>query len=122
MEYRYSKEIPGFSIPMKRPPNKIFNCKINEYSFSWLKTGNEYYIVGEELRNCLRSWKSTNNPVVVVKKDNKVVAAIDVADGTVIQVKGYKNSSISRVPNLSKAYDQWCEKFGLRENIYDFED
>lgn len=113
--FRRHNSIALFSIPMKTPDESIQDCIIDGFSFSWLRCGNDYYMAGEALRNCLIGWHSMNNPVVVVKKNEKIVAAIEVAPRGVLQVQGYRNTNVSRVPGLSEAYQKWLEKYNLKD-------
>lgn len=104
-----------FSVPMRKPIESIGNCVIDGFAFSWLRNGNDYYMVGSALKNCLARWDTTNNPVVVVKKGEKVVAAIEVGERGVYQIQGYHNTSISRVEGLTEAYQKWLDKNKLKD-------
>jgi len=110
-----------FSVPMKVPHKTIRDCIIDDFSFCWLRNGNEYYLVGKTLKNCLISWSSTNNPVVVVRKEGKAVAAIEVGIKGVHQALGYRNTGINRICGLSEAYKKWLKKYQLKELTF-FED
>ncbi len=119
---RFSNRGMMFSVPMKKPITEIVNCVIDGFSFSWLRSGNDYYMVGKALRNCLGRWRTTYNPVVAVKQEEKIVAAIEVGPDGIHQVQGYHNSCISRVNGLSAAYEKWCERFNLKDLRCSYED
>ncbi len=118
---RFSNRSMMFSVPMKKPVTEIVNCVIDGFSFSWLRSGNDYYMVGKALRNCLGRWRTTYNPVVAVKQDDKIVAAIEVGPDGIHQVQGYHNTSISRVPKLSEAYEKWRKRFNLKDSRYSYD-
>lgn len=117
--YRNSRM--GFSIPMKSPIEGVCNCNIDGFSFVWLRCGSDYFKAGVKLKNCLTRWKSFDNPVVVVKQNEKIVAAIEVGADCVKQVRGYHNTSITDVVGLPDAYNKWLKKFGLKD-IYHVND
>ncbi len=102
-----------FSVPMKKPIHAIEDCVIDGFSFTWLRTGNDYSYAGALLKNCLENWGATNNPVVAVSQEEKIVAAIEVSPHGIQQVQGHRNTSISHVPGLPEAYEKWRERFGL---------
>lgn len=105
-----------FLLPMREPCENIPNCRIDGFSFLWLRGGNDYYNAGKELKNCLIKWEADSNPVVVVKEDGKLVAAIEVDDEEVKQVRGRHNSDISLVAGLPEAYEKWLKKFNLKDS------
>lgn len=104
-----------FSVPMRRPHESIENCVIDEFSFSWLRCGNDYFIVGNALKNCLSGWDTTDNPVVAVRRGGRIVAAIEVGPRGVNQVLGYHNTSITRVEGLPEVYQKWLDKNKLKD-------
>ena len=120
--HRYENKVL-FSVPMKTPIKSIENCVIDDFSFFWLRSGNEYYMAGEELKNCLAEWTTVRNPVVAIKNDEKIVAAVEVGPSGVHQVRGYRNTGISQVPGLCEAYRKWLDKYKLsRTPHYTHED
>ena len=104
-----------FSVPMKRPYESIENCVIDDFSFSWLRCGNDYFIVGDALKNCLAGWGTTDNPVVAVRRGGRVVAAIEVSPRGVNQVLGHHNTDITCVDGLPEAYQKWLDKNKLKD-------
>ncbi len=64
---------PLYSVPMKRPEERIVDCNIDGYDFFWLRSSNGYEIAGKKLKNCLASWGVDNSPVVCVKKMNNML-------------------------------------------------
>lgn len=113
--YRRTNLKTMFSVPMKRAIEPIENCVIDGFSFSWLRCGNDYYMAGNALKNCLACWDTTKNPVVAVKKGGKIVAAIEVGLCGVNRVQGYRNSSISHIDGLWEAYQKWLDKNKLKD-------
>ena len=116
------KTTPLFSMPMKQPVESIKDCVFDGFNFSWLRTGSDYDKAGKLLKNCLRDWKTINNPVVLVKRGKKPVAAIEVGEDGVRQFLGYDNSDAYEVPGLGLAYRKWLVRFHLKDirySIYD---
>lgn len=104
-----------FCVPMPQPSAAVQNCVIDGFSFRWLRSGNDYYMAGKALHNCLGSWKPTQRPIVVVSKDKKPVAAIEVDGDRVRQRWGCRNKDIEDVPGLLAVYDAWLYKFKLTD-------
>ena len=117
-----SREERLYSVPMKKPEEKIADCKINDYYFFWLRNSNEYEFAGKKLNNCLSSWSCYNSPVVCIKKRDKYVAAIEVSDGCICQAYGYDNSSIKSNRKLFETVKKWQKQYNLKWEIYDAED
>ena len=109
--------VPDFSIPMiKEPAQRIRNCVIDEFEFSWLKTSTDYKEAGEALNNCLTEWERENYPVVCVRKGGKIIAAMEIRDDFVYQAYTANNCSLSKEPGLINAYYKWHFKNNLSEN------
>lgn len=106
-----------FNIPMARINEKIKNCTIDGYDFVILKCKKEYVEAGKMLCNCLDIWNYTAPPVVAIKKDNKVVGAIEINDSIVLQASGYDNSHIDDTDFYS-AFLKFCEDYGLSKSPY----
>ncbi len=105
MRYRYS--VPGIAIDPAVTP-----CKIGEYLFLWLRTTNEYRLAGRQLNNCLKSpkWRGS---VVAVYHRGKILAAIEVRKGQVIQAYRRNNVAIGEGSTLGNAIEKWQMKFGI---------
>lgn len=112
------KTTPLFSLPMRQPLESIQDCILDGFTFSWLRTGNDYYKAGKLLKNCLCDWKTINNPVVLVKRRKKPVAAIEVSEDGVRQFLGYDNSDAYEVPGLCLTYHKWLVRFHLKDIRY----
>lgn len=107
---------PDFSIPMIiEPAQRIRNCVIDDFEFSWLKTSTDYKEAGEALNNCLTSWERDNYPVVCVRRGGKIIAALEIRDDFVYQAHTANNCSLSKEPGLLKAYYKWHFKNNLSE-------
>lgn len=102
-----------YSVPMKPGDRTIRDCTIDGYRFSWLNTRQDYRHAGTRLHNCLKSWESDCNPVIVVKKGKEYKAAIEM-DGTfVLQALGSHNDPMELDLRLWKAFHKWLEKYSL---------
>lgn len=108
-----------FSTPMCKPNEKIRNCIIDDFEFSWLKTSNDYKRAGNELVNCLCDWENGFSPVVIVRKNGKTVAAIEVKGDTIMQARSKRNRGLDRVAGLKNAYEKWCKKYALVTALLD---
>lgn len=106
-----------FNIPMARINEKIKTCTIDGYDFVILKCKKEYVEAGKMLRNCLDIWNYTAPPVVAIKKENKVVGAIEINDSIVLQASGYDNSHIDDT-DFYPAFLKFCEDYGLSKSPY----
>lgn len=104
---------PLYSVPMKRPEERIVDCNIDGYDFFWLRSSNEYEIAGKKLKNCLASWCVDNSPVVCVKKDEQYVAAIEILNGMIVQARAYNNSCIESDKDLNLAFEKWQKKYHI---------
>ena len=102
-----------YSVPMKPGDRTIRDCTIDGYRFCWLNTRQDYRHAGTRLHNCLKSWESGCNPVIVVKKGKEYKAAIEM-DGTfVLQALGSHNDPMELDLRLWKAFHKWLEKYSL---------
>lgn len=106
-----------FNIPMARINEKIKSCSIDGYNFVALKSKYEYLQAGKELNNCLTEWDCIDHLVVLIKKNNKIVGAIEINDSYIFQARGYDNSNIESTDFYS-AYLKFCEKYGFSEPRY----
>ena len=106
-----------YSTPFEKADSRIAPCVIDGFSFSWLSTSADYYETGCILHNCLRSWKRSDNPVIVVKRGNTAVAAIEVDANHhfVVQAKTARNKHVDEDSDVSKAYEKWKKKFSIDE-------
>ncbi|MBQ6824833.1 MAG: hypothetical protein IJP27_09275, partial [Clostridia bacterium] len=88
--------LPNFSIPLCSPTERIRNCSIDEFEFSWLKTSADYEEAGRQLNNCLRDWSPDCYPVVCVRKQGKIVAALEVRGDCIFQARSSNNESLKK--------------------------
>ncbi len=98
------------SVPLRFVFDNMSNSVVDKHKFRCLRSKNECVMVGRIMKNCLVNWDYFSNPVVVVYKSNKIVAAIEVYDGAVIQAKGVNNESIIPDSDLYRAIEKWCER------------
>lgn len=101
-----------FNIPMARINDKIKNCTIDGYNFVALKSKFEYLQAGKQLKNCLVGWDCIDHPVVAIKKNNKIVGAVEINDSYIFQARGYDNSKIENM-DFYPAFLKFCEKYSL---------
>lgn len=109
-------EFPVFAIPLVAPEPRIPNCTIDDFEFYWLKTTADYTKAGVALDNCLSEWSLWNCPVMGVRKNGRIVAAIEVSKNTVVQAKSAQNKSLDRVPGLRAACEKWYAKNRLKDD------
>lgn len=114
---RSSLNVSDFCLPMCCPDNSIRDCVIDGFCFEWLVTDRDYKDAGDELDNCLVDWNGRYNPVVAVRMNNRIVAAIEVGDKTIRQAYTRKNGSLSKVSGLLDAYMKWLKMFALKEEF-----
>lgn len=107
---RYNEKF--FNIPMARMNERIKSCSIDGYDFTVLKSKCEYLQTGKQLENCLVRWDCTDNPVVAVKKNNKIVGAVEIGENRVIQANGYDNTRIDNT-DFYPAFLKFCKKYRL---------
>lgn len=106
---------PNFAIPMCNPTERIRDCSIDEFEFTWLKNSVDYEEAGKALNNCLRDWSTYNYPVVCVRKGGKIIAALEVRNDFVFQAFTSNNDSLRKIPGLLKAYYKWHAKNNLSD-------
>ena len=82
---------------------------VDKYRFKHLRTKQECVIAGEKMKNCLVNWDSYSNPVVIVYKGDKIVAAVEFLDGVLWQAKQCRNESIEPDSDLCRAIEKWCK-------------
>ena len=112
-----------YSVPMNhRIDPEIFPCKIDGFSFVWLRTSNDYYKTGEALKNCLKDWREKDNPVIAVMRDERPVAALEIKDKCIVQARLRRNESLDHDPRLKKAVERWRRKFHMEEIERESED
>lgn len=119
--------IPNYSIRMHLPEEKIKNCNIDGYDFTWLKSSNDYIDAGHNLNNCLLDWKTTDSPVIVVKNKGEFVAAIEVAGNVIVQAYGYperkKTLNVLLSTRISvRNMSMWIYRFLFVWDMYKQED
>ncbi len=82
---------------------------VDKYRFKHLRTKQECVIAGEKMKNCLVNWDSYSNPVVIVYKGDKIVAAVEFLNGVLVQAKQCRNKSIEPDSDLCRAIEKWCK-------------
>lgn len=103
-----------FSLPLKYL-NSDFRCKIDSYDFLPIRTVKECHEAGAELNNCLVNYDSNNNPVVCVKKNDKILAAIEIKNSKqIIQAYAKNNTEIADDSELSKAVSKYYKRNNLK--------
>lgn len=107
-----------YSTPLAKVDWQIAPCNIDGFVFAWLTNSFDYYETGRTLHNCLRSWDRRLNPVIVVKENNKAIAAIEVSvsDRMVVQAKTAHNEPIKEDSRLSAAFERWKKKYSLKDS------
>lgn len=111
--FYYNKSF--FNIPMARINEKIKNCTIDGYNFVALKSKYEYLQAGKQLKNCLVGWDCIDHPVVAIKKNNKIVGAVEISDSIVFQARGCDNSPIEKADFYS-AFLKFCDKYSFEHH------
>ena len=107
----------NFSTPLAQVDWQIAPCIIDGFAFLWLTNSADYYETGRTLHNCLRSWDRRYNPVVVVKENNKAIAAIEISitDRVVVQAKAAHNEPIKDGSRLTTAFEKWKKKYFIKD-------
>ena len=82
---------------------------VDKYRFKHLRTKRECVIAGEKMKNCLVNWDSYSNPVVIVYKGDKIVAAVEFLNGVLVQAKQCRNESIEPDSDLYNVIEKWCK-------------
>ncbi len=82
---------------------------VDKYRFKHLRTKRECVIAGEKMKNCLVNWDSYSNPVVIVYKGDKIVAAVEFLNGVLVQAKQCSNESIEPDSDLYNVIEKWCK-------------
>jgi|GEM_PF-908593 len=115
--------LPYFAIPVSRPREHIRNCVIDGFEFFWLKTSTDYREASQALNNCLREWSVGDFPVVCVRCNGRIVAAIEIRNNFIQQAYSSDNEDLEKEPGLLQAYYCWRDKNALTERIiYDDDD
>ena len=108
-----------YSIPMGTVNESMRDCIIDGYSFSWLRSSNDYIAAGRQLHNCLRSWSIFDYPVVAVRAKGMVVAAAEIRNDKVWQIRAEGNTHIWRDVALYTAYQKWLKRYHLVKMRFD---
>lgn len=107
-----------YSVPMTCPQKQIEDCTIDGYDFFWLRNSNDYELASQKLENCLASRTIDDLPVLCVKRKNTYVAAIEMNDGQIETMLGYRNREIEENSELYSVIEKWKNRYGL--NFSDF--
>ena len=110
----------NLSIPMHPVPENAKIITIGEYKFKWLRTKNDYTQAGKTLENCLVTWRSSGSPVVVVIKNEKIIAALEISGDKIVQARQKNNAAIDENSNLYKTILNWCEKQQMIISLSEF--
>lgn len=106
--------ISSYSYPMGKVADEtIRNCVINGYEFCWLRSFLDYHRAGTELENCLTEWYDSERKVLVIRKDGKCRAAVEIDDRTIRQARGKQNRDLYYPSDLLDAFGEWMEKYHL---------
>ncbi len=98
-----------FSLPIQALPERIKNQTVNGFFFKILRSTAECKRAGEQLNNCLKRWDALDNPVVGIYLGQKIVAALEIADGSMlVQALAYNNTEIDEESPLYLALERWC--------------
>ncbi len=97
------------SVPLPLMPKNMKDCVIDNYRFKYLRTKRESAIAGEIMKNCLVNWDSYSNPVVIIYKGDKIVAAVEFLNGVLVQAKQCRNESIEPDSDLYNVIEKWCK-------------
>ena len=97
------------SVPLPLMPKNMKDCVIDNYRFKYLRTKRECAIAGEIMKNCLVNWDSYSNPVVIIYKGDKIVAAVEFLNGVLVQAKQCRNESIEPDSDLYNVIEKWCK-------------
>ena len=106
----------NLSITMIPAPANIKNCVVGKYSFKTMKNRREYVEAGEKLKNCLVNWGAEDNPVIVVMTGEKMIAAMEIENGKILQARRKNNQTVFPESELYKAMEKWCKKFAIEIN------
>ena len=119
-DYSTKQRFGEFVLPVPQMPEYIKDCVIGEYFFKSLKTKSEYTLSGEKLNNCLEEYiKYKHNPVTIVILEGEPVAAIEVENDTIVQMKKRNNEPIEVYSPLFDAIRKWCKKYNLKRDCYE---
>lgn len=110
-----------FSIPMPEWSSELSGCSaleccIQGYSFRRLRNSAEQLQAGKELPYWYSKWAWVYKDVYGIMQNNKYVAAVEVENHKIIQVRTYCNEDISEDVSLKMAYDVWKNRNGLHED------
>lgn len=105
-----------YSLPDSEELASIQDQEINGFTFTALRTFNDYSIAGEQLNNCLGT-EEFDTPVVGIKRGSKYLAAfqVDVEGKYIVQAYLENNHILSKNPVIFAVFKEWCNK-----NSYDF--
>ncbi len=103
----------NISVPMPLVLKSMKDSVVNSYRFQYLRTKQQCVITGEKMKNCLVNWDCYSNPVAVVYKGDKIVAAVEIFKNTIVQAKECKNKSLTLQSELYDAIEKWCKKSGI---------
>ena len=110
---------PRYSHPILLKEVDSKNTTIDGYTFVLLRTTNDFYMAGHELKNCLKQWREfKESEVYVVRRGNKYLAAIELRNDEVIQARTEENGDIKEDERLYQAYKKWCEQYGVESRTH----
>lgn len=105
----------AFSLPMQKPDPDIPDGTVKGYRFAWLRSRREYREAARQLENCLGDWSHSNAPVLGIYQGSRILAAVELQDKQVLQVRGYDNGDIGEDPALLAAFQAWLQRYDLAD-------
>ena len=101
-----------YSVPELENSQVYQDFRVRGFVFSWLRSSAEYVRAGNALDNCLRDWRpSKGHAVLVMKRNERPVAAIETYGNAVLQAYGAHNTPIDVDIEISHAFDDWARKY-----------
>ena len=88
----------------------IITKKAQGYEFSWLRSLNDYVVVGNSLSLCLHQWEPHMNPVIVIYHKGQPLAAIEINGASIVQAKCAGNKSICQNKAVFEIFKKWVAR------------
>ncbi len=118
----YSQREHEISAPIRLVISNMKDTLIDKYRFKYLRTKQDCVIAGKKMENCLVNWDSNSNPVVIIYKGDKIVAAVEFLNGVLIQAKQCRNKSIEPDSDLCRAIEKWCKLNNIKFDLAKLDD
>lgn len=110
------------SVPLPFVSQSMKDCVIDNYRFKYLRTKQDCVITGEKMRNCLVDWYSYSNPVIVIYRGDKIVAAVEFLNNVLEQARMCQNRAIDPNSDLYNVIVKWCEMNNIEFNSEKLDD